>query len=270
MITLHRSRETRTTIRQQTLQLRNVRATQSLTSHRLSSLLNKMETMLPNINLVCQRAMSGCGKEVKRIYRRHLCSNVQTVESKLCGWSLRSICWHRLQRGERMAQLSFFSFFEWIRLAKEEKYNIPVEVSKGNHHWCQGFMEKNGLSLQQKTILAKRLPNNSGEKFALFHHFINHHKKHNYLLHLIVNMEALLTFNIPPNCTINNTAEKALKICTKGKPEELSYSCVGLLWKCLISAFIHKCEHLVSDRTSHIFRHFSTISLHNLMSFLAS
>ena len=103
MISLHQSRETRTTMWQQTLPLRNVRATQSLTGYKLSSLLDKMETMLPNINLVCQRAMSGCGKEVKRIYKRYLCSNMQTVESKLCGWSWRLICWHRLQRGERMA-----------------------------------------------------------------------------------------------------------------------------------------------------------------------
>ena len=47
----------------------------------------------------------------------------------------------------------------------------------------------------------------------------------------------------------------------KRKSEELSYSCVSLLWKCFISPFIHTCERLVSDKTSHIFRHFSTITL---------
>ena len=174
------------------------------------------------------------------------------------------------RRKNGLAILLSFVWMKALRFAKEENYNIPVGVSKGSNHWCQGFMKKNGLSLQQKTILAQWLPNDSGEKFALFHHFIiNHHKKQNYPLHLIANMEALLTFNIPPNCNQQHSWE-SLKNMHKRKSEELSYSCVALLWKGLISPFIHTCERLVSDKTSHIFRHFSTISLYNLISVLAS
>ena len=133
------------------------------------------------------------------------------------------------RRKNGLAILLSFVWMKALMFAKEENYNIPVGVSKGSNHWCQGFMKKNGLSLQQKTILAQWLPNDSGEKFALFHHFIiNHHKKQNYPLHLIANMEALLTFNIPPNCTINITAEKALKICTKGNQK----NCLTVVLPC--------------------------------------
>ena len=46
---------------------------------------------------------------------------------------------------------------------------------------------------------------------------IDRRKEHGYPLHLIANMdETPLTFDIPPNRTINNMGEKTIKICTTG------------------------------------------------------
>ena len=92
-----------------------------------------------------------------------------------------------------------------------------VRLKAGNH-WCQRFMKRNGLSLRQKTTLAQCLPDDYEEKIVQFHRFIiDLRKKHGYPLHLIANMdETPLTFNMPPNCTINNTGEKTIKIRTTG------------------------------------------------------
>ena len=78
-------------------------------------------------------------------------------------------------------------------------------------------MKRNGLSLRQKTTLAQRLPDDY-EEIIRFHRFVIHHRKqHNYPLHLIANMdETPLTFDMPPNRTINNTGEKTVKIRTTG------------------------------------------------------
>ena len=40
----------------------------------MSSLLNKVETGLPNVNLVCQKVTSGCGEE--HSYLLHLIANM--------------------------------------------------------------------------------------------------------------------------------------------------------------------------------------------------
>ena len=79
-------------------------------------------------------------------------------------------------------------------------------------------MKRNGLSLRQKTTLAQRLPDDHEEKIVQFHRFIiNRRKEHSYPLHLIANMdETPLTFDMPPNRTVNNTGEKTIKIRTTG------------------------------------------------------
>ena len=55
-------------------------------------------------------------------------------------------------------------------------------------------------------------------KIVGFHRFvINHRKEYNYPLRVIANMEETpQTFDMPPNRTINNTGEKAIKIRMTG------------------------------------------------------
>ena len=79
-------------------------------------------------------------------------------------------------------------------------------------------MKRNALSLRQKTTLARRLPADYEEKIVRFHCFIiDRLKEHGYLFHLIANMdETPLTFDMPPNRTINNMGEKTIKTRTTG------------------------------------------------------
>ena len=51
-------------------------------------------------------------------------------------------------------------------------------------------MKRKGLSLRQKTTLAQRLPDDYEEKIVRFYRYIiDRRKEHNYLLHLIANMD---------------------------------------------------------------------------------
>ena len=79
-------------------------------------------------------------------------------------------------------------------------------------------MKRNGLSHRQKTALAQRLSDDYEEKIVRFHRYIiDRRKEHNFPLHLIANMdETPLTFDMPPNRTVNNTGEKTIKIRTTG------------------------------------------------------
>ena len=78
-------------------------------------------------------------------------------------------------------------------------------------------MKRNGLSLRQKTT-AQRLPDDYKEKIVRFHRYIiDRSREHNFPLHLIANMdETPLTFDMPPNRTVNNTGKKTIKIRTMG------------------------------------------------------
>ena len=105
-----------------------------------------------------------------------------------------------------------------LEMAKDEKYGIPAGHFKAGNHWCQRFKKRNDLSLRQKTTLAQRLPDDYEEKIIRFHRFvINLRKEYNYPLHVIANMdETPLTFDMPPNRTINDKGEKTITIRTTG------------------------------------------------------
>lgn len=98
-----------------------------------------------------------------------------------------------------------------FKMAKNEKYRAGQ--FKAGNHWCQQFMKRNGLSLWQKTTLAKRLPVDYEEKIVQFHRFvINLRKEHNYPLHIIAYMdETPLTLDMPLKRTIHNIGEKTKK-----------------------------------------------------------
>ena len=71
--------------------------------------------------------------------------------------------------------------------------------------------------------MAQRLPADYEEEIVIFHRFIiDRCKERSYPLHLIANMdETLLTFDMPPNRTINNTGKKTIKIRTIGNEKNL-------------------------------------------------
>ena len=128
------------------------------------------------------------------------------------------LAWITEKRNNGLAILPSLVRLKALELAKEEKYRIPEGQFKAGNHWCQCFMKRNGLSLRQKTTLAQCLPDDHEEKIVQFHCFIiNRRKEHIYPLHLIANMdETPLTFDMPPNRTVNNTGEKTIKIRTTG------------------------------------------------------
>ena len=133
------------------------------------------------------------------------------LETDLLGWI-------KEKRNNGLAILPSLVRLKALEMAKDEKYGIPAGHFKAGNHWCQRFMKRNGLSLRQKTTLAQRLPEDYEEKIIRFHCFvINLRKEHNYPLHVIANMdETPLTFDMPPNRTINHTGEKTIKIRTTG------------------------------------------------------
>ena len=128
------------------------------------------------------------------------------------------LAWITEKRNNGLAILPSIVRLKALDLAKDEKYNIPEGHFKAGNHWCQRFMKRNNLSLRQKTTLAQRLPDDYEEKIVRFHRFIIDRRKENsYPLHFIANMdETPLTFDIPPNRTINSTGEKTVKIRTTG------------------------------------------------------
>ena len=128
------------------------------------------------------------------------------------------LAWITEKRNNGLAILPSIVRLKALELAKDEKYNITEGQFKAGNHWCQRFMKRNALSLRQKTTLAQRLPADYEEKIVRFHRFIiDRRKEHSYPLHLIANMdETPLTFDMPPNRTINNMGEKTIKIRTTG------------------------------------------------------
>lgn len=128
------------------------------------------------------------------------------------------LAWITEKRNNGLAMLPSLVRLKALELAKEEKYNIPEGQFKAGNHWCQRFMKRNALSLRQKTTLARGLPADYDKKIVRFHCFIiDRRKEHGYSLHLLANMdETPLTFDMPPNCTINNMGEKTIKIRPTG------------------------------------------------------
>ena len=128
------------------------------------------------------------------------------------------LAWITEKRNNGLSILPSLVRLKALELAKSKKYGIPEGHFKAGNHWCQRFMKRNGLSLRQKTTLAQRLPDDYEEKIVRFHRYIiDLRNEHSYPLHLIANMdETPLTFDMPPNRTINNVGEKTIKIRTTG------------------------------------------------------
>lgn len=59
-----------------------------------------------------------------------------------------------------------------------------------------------------------------------------------YLLHVIANMDEMsLTFDMPPNRTINNLGEKTIKICTTVNEK----NCITVVLTCAVTGHFAYC-----------------------------
>ena len=133
------------------------------------------------------------------------------LETDLLGWITE-------KRNNGLASLPSLARLKALEMTKDQKYGISVGHFKAGNQWGQRFMKGNDLSLRQKTTPAQRPPDDYEEKIVRFHRFvINLRKEYNYPLHVIANMdETPVTFDMPPNFTINDKGEKTIKIRMTG------------------------------------------------------
>jgi hypothetical protein len=107
-----------------------------------------------------------------------------------------------------------------LQLKKSEKYKtLPgITTFLASAGWCSKFMDRFSLTLRQRTKIAQKLPAALEEKLQSFHRFvIKHRKLHDYDLSQIGNMdETPITFDMPPNRTVNSAGAKTIMIKTTG------------------------------------------------------
>ena len=110
--------------------------------------------------------------------------------------------------------------FRALQLKKSEKYqNLPdISTFKASPGWCSRFMNRNSLTLRQRTKIAQKLPAVLEEKVSAFHSFvINLRKMNGYNLSQIGNMdETPMTFDMPGNQTVDTVGSKTIMIKTTG------------------------------------------------------
>ena len=110
--------------------------------------------------------------------------------------------------------------FRALQLKKSEKYQNQTDISsfKASAGWCSRFMNRNSLTLRQRTKIAQKLPAVLEDKVSSFHSFIiNLRKKHGYDLSQIGNMdETPMTFDLPGNQTVDTVGSKTIMIKTTG------------------------------------------------------
>ena len=107
-----------------------------------------------------------------------------------------------------------------LQLKKSEKYRDLPDIDKflASAGWCSRFMDRHSLTLRQRTKIAQKLPAALEDKIESFHRFvIKHRKKYSYDLSQIGNMdETPMTFDLPPNRTVNPSGAKTVMIKTTG------------------------------------------------------
>ena len=116
-------------------------------------------------------------------------------------------------------------------------------------------MSRNGLSLQQKTTLAQRLPPDYEEKIVQFHQYvIRQRQAHNYPLHLVGNMDKVpVQFDMPSNRTVNAVGDKTVNIRTTGNEKNrltVVLACAGDASK-LKPLVIFKCKTMPKIQNKH-------------------
>ncbi len=115
-----------------------------------------------------------------------------------------------------------------IRLqARKISANMGILNFNGNPNWCHRFMARKNLSVRNKTTIGQKLPDDWKEKKESFLQFVKDLiDKKGVKESQIINMDEVpLTFDCPPNRTVNKTGEKSISIVTTGH-EKTSFTCV--------------------------------------------
>jgi hypothetical protein len=96
--------------------------------------------------------------------------------------------------------------------------NIACQEFKASTGWCVQMMQRNRLSLRQRTSLCQKLPSDFEEKLLAFQkHVIGLQKANNYILSQIGSADKTLGyFDMPSNYTIDDTGAKSALIKTSG------------------------------------------------------
>lgn len=115
-----------------------------------------------------------------------------------------------------------------VRLqAKKIATNMGISDFNGNPNWCHRFMTRKKLSVRSKTTIGQTLPSDWKEKKESFLQFVKDLiSEKGFKESQIINMDEVpLTFDCPPNRTIDRTGEKSISITTTGH-EKTSFTCV--------------------------------------------
>jgi len=92
--------------------------------------------------------------------------------------------------------------------------------------WVRRFMKRCGLSLRTRTSLAQKLPDDYEEKIQNFRDFCNRNQPKNCQYMHYGNMDEIpMSFDIPPNKTINEIGSQSIVINTTGH-EKMNFTLV--------------------------------------------
>lgn len=142
---------------------------------------------------------------------RYSSSPYQELEKELCDWvvDLRNngLIVTRLAMRAKALQLA-------------PKFNFPHFKSSAG--WCSRFMNRCGLTLRQKTHIAKKLPKDIDEKIHNFAKFIiKERKMFDFSLENIINMdETPMYFDMPGNTTVDKVGTKTVTVKTTGHEKQ--------------------------------------------------
>lgn len=102
--------------------------------------------------------------------------------------------------------------------AKEMASDLKIENFNANSSWCFRFMQRNRLSIRQRTTVAQQLPDNHQHLVDSFVTFTKAKiQEYNVQMSNIINMDEVpLTFDIPMGRTVEATNSKTITIKTTG------------------------------------------------------
>lgn len=115
-----------------------------------------------------------------------------------------------------------------IRLqAKLIAQQLGLENFKGGSNWCYRFMKRKKLSVRVRTTIGQALPTDYEEKQASFRDYIHTViKEQKFPDSHVINMDEVpLTFDCPPNRTVDSKGVKTITVATTGN-ERTAFTCV--------------------------------------------
>lgn len=95
---------------------------------------------------------------------------------------------------------------------------IPLANFIASRGWLQHFMNRHALSIQCRTTLCQKLPNESKDELLKFQRFVNSlRREHSYDLPQIGNADQMpVWFDTPENSTVDFKGAKSISVRTTG------------------------------------------------------